>query len=241
MALMAHVELRPNILYFGTPVVLMSTENEDATANLAPFSSAFWLGWRAILGINASSQTVRNLRRTGECVLNLPSVHEVAAVDRLALTTGANPVSPTKTERGYRHEPDKFGVSGFTALPARTVRPPRVAECPVAMEAVVEAMHPIAADDESQRGKIVCVELRVKKVYVHPEIRMAGTTDRIDPDRWRPLIMSFQQFYGLGEQVHSSRLAGIPERLYGTPDQHDQAVAVMRSGGGGEIGEAVPR
>jgi hypothetical protein len=43
---------------------------------------------------------------------------------------------------------------------------------------------------------------------------MAGTVDRIDPDAWRPLIMSFQKFYGLGAQVHPSTLASIPEHLY---------------------------
>ena len=39
-------------------------------------------------------------------------------------------------------------------------------------------------------------------------------TDRIDPDRWRPLMMSFQQFYGLGDRVHASRLGEIPESSY---------------------------
>jgi hypothetical protein len=30
-------------------------------------------------------------------------------------------------------------------------------------------------------------------------ILMDGAENRIDPDKWRPLIMSFCQFYGLGE------------------------------------------
>ncbi|MEV5298814.1 hypothetical protein [Amycolatopsis methanolica] len=50
---MAHVEIEPNILYFGTPVVLVSTIGD--TRDLAPISSAFWLGWRAIIGIGARS------------------------------------------------------------------------------------------------------------------------------------------------------------------------------------------
>jgi flavin reductase (DIM6/NTAB) family NADH-FMN oxidoreductase RutF len=215
---MTHEEIEPNILYFGTPVVLVSTVNEDETANLAPISSAFWLGWRGILGIAVSSQTTRNLERTGECVLSLPSVREQAAVDRLALTTGTNPVPPNKMRRGYRHERDKFGISGFTAVPSTTVSPPRVAECPVAMESVVETIHPIAAGDPRLSGRTVCVEVRIKKVHAHPEIRMTGTTNRIDPDRWRPLIMSFQQFYGLGEKIGDSTLARVPETLYRTQD-----------------------
>jgi hypothetical protein len=36
-----HVTSEPGILYFGTPVVLISTTNEDGSYNLAPMSSAF--------------------------------------------------------------------------------------------------------------------------------------------------------------------------------------------------------
>ena len=43
-----HVTSEPNILYFGTPVVVISTVNEDGSYNLAPMSSVFWLGWRAL-------------------------------------------------------------------------------------------------------------------------------------------------------------------------------------------------
>jgi flavin reductase (DIM6/NTAB) family NADH-FMN oxidoreductase RutF len=41
-----HIASEPSILYFGTPVVLISTVNEDGSHNLAPMSSVFWLGWR---------------------------------------------------------------------------------------------------------------------------------------------------------------------------------------------------
>ena len=54
-----HIVSEPSILYFGTPVVLISSENEDGSANLAPMSSAFWLGWRCILGLNAASKTTQ--------------------------------------------------------------------------------------------------------------------------------------------------------------------------------------
>lgn len=213
-----HEAIEPGILYFGTPVVLVSTENEDGAANLAPISSAFWLGWRAILGIGASSLTTRNMLRTGEAVLNLPSDALAPAVDRLALTTGSDPVPPRKRERGYVHVADKFGRAGLSPVPSETVGPPRVAECPVAMEVVVEAVHPLADEDERQRGAVVAVEVRVQRVLVHESVRLPGTDDHIDPDAWRPLIMSFQKLYGLGPQVHPSTLARVPERLYRSPD-----------------------
>ncbi|MEV5505319.1 flavin reductase family protein [Streptomyces orinoci] len=222
-----HTRVEPGILYFGTPVVLISTRNQDGSANLAPMSSAFWLGWRAVLGLGRSSQTARNLLRERECVLNLPSDALAGAVDRLALTTGTDPVPARKRARGYRYEPDKFGRSGLTPVASETVAPPRAAECPVAMEAVVEAVHPVAEDDPRQQGAIAAFEVRVQRVLVHPDIRAAGTEDRIDPDAWRPLIMSFQRLYGLGAEVHPSTLARIPERLYRSPDVDRARTAAM--------------
>jgi flavin reductase (DIM6/NTAB) family NADH-FMN oxidoreductase RutF len=215
---LAHTAIEPGILYVGTPVVLISTTNEDGSANLAPMSSAFWLGWRAMLGLGARSKTAQNLLRTRECVLNLPSDALAPAVDRLALTTGSDPVPPGKRKRGYFHVAEKFERAGLTPVASETVAPPRVAECPVVMEAVVEAVHPVADEDPEQRGGIVAVEVRVQRVFVHDSVRLAGTDDHIDPDAWRPLIMSFQKFYGLGAQVHSSALARIPEGMYRGPD-----------------------
>lgn len=213
-----HITCEPGILYFGTPVVLISTTNEDGSFNLAPMSSAFWLGWRCMLGLASASKTSENMKRTGECVLNLPSVELVASVNRLARTTGSNPVPEGKILKGYRFERDKFGISGLTPVPCNTVAPPRVLECHVQMEAKVEAIHGIADDDERQRGRLNCIEVRVQRVHIEESILMTGHHDRIDPDKWRPLIMSFQQFYGLGDRLHESTLAQIPESMYRGPD-----------------------
>jgi flavin reductase (DIM6/NTAB) family NADH-FMN oxidoreductase RutF len=209
-----HTVIDPAILYFGTPVVLVSTENEDGSPNLAPMSSAWWLGKSCMLGFGARSKTPGNLLRTGECVLNLPSAAQVAAVDRLARTTGSNPVPPHKVAMGYRFEPDKFGAAGLTPLPSHTVRPPRVAECPVQLEAVLAGSHPLAAGDSDRQGNLVGIEVRIEKVHIEESLLLTGTTDRIDPEKWRPLIMNFCQFFGLGPILHKSRLAEIPESAY---------------------------
>jgi hypothetical protein len=47
---------------------------------------------------------------------------------------------------------------------------------------------------------------------------MDGEPNRIDPDKWRPLIVSFQQFYGLTpEKLQRSELGQIPESMYKPP------------------------
>ena len=214
-----HISSEPAILYFGTPVVLISTVNEDGSYNLAPMSSVFWLGWRCMLGLGARSKTPQNMLRTRECVLNLPSVDQVAGVNRLARTTGSNPVPPHKQQKGYRYESDKFGISGFTPIASETVAAPRVLECPVQLEAVIEGTHYMADDDPTQRGNIICLEVRIQRVHLEESILMDGNPNRVDPDKWRPLIMSFQKFYGLEpQQVHESTLAQIPEHTYRSPD-----------------------
>ncbi len=147
-------------------------------------------------------------------MLNLPSVDQVAAVDRLARLTGSNPVPPHKVAMGYQYEPDKLGVAGLTSDESEIVAPPRIRECPVQLEAVLEKAHPIAENDPARKGNLIALEVRIVRVHIEEHLLLAGHENRIDPDAWRPLVMSFCQFYALGPQVHSSRLAEIPEPAY---------------------------
>jgi flavin reductase (DIM6/NTAB) family NADH-FMN oxidoreductase RutF len=209
-----HHELNPPILYFGTPVALVSTLNEDGSANLAPMSSVWWLGYNAMLGFGARSKTPQNLLRTGECVINLPDVSLVSAVDRLARTTGSDPVPPHKAAMGYRHERDKFAVAGLSAEASLSVAPSRVRECPVQLEARLAGTHPLAGHIEADRDKLIAIEVTIVRVHVREDVRMKGHENRIDPNRWRPLIMSFCRYYGLGSELQDSRLAEIPEGMY---------------------------
>jgi flavin reductase (DIM6/NTAB) family NADH-FMN oxidoreductase RutF len=214
-----HLKSNPAILYFGTPVVLISTKNPNGTDNLAPISSIFWLGWRCVIGIGAASQTAQNLKRSKQCVLNLPSADQVEAVNRLAKTTGAYPVPDSKKIKGYRYIENKFDVAGLTQETSETVRADRVKECPVQMEAVVKAIHGIGEEEEKQCGRIITFELKITRVYLDEAIILEGYPNRVDPDKWKPLIMSFQEFYTLGNKIHQSTLAEIPESLYNTPDR----------------------
>jgi flavin reductase (DIM6/NTAB) family NADH-FMN oxidoreductase RutF len=213
----------PSILYFGTPVVLIGSTNLNGSYNLAPISSVFWLGWRAVIGISALSQTTLNLLREGECTLNLPSVGQAAAVNRLAKTTGTNPVPESKRQKGYHYEPYKFETAGLTPYAGEIVGAPLVRECPVTLETKLVVADSLAKESDLMRGRILKIELKVVRVHLDESILLDGHPDRVDPDKWRPLIMSFQEFYGLGEKVHASTLGTIPERLYRTPDVEEAA------------------
>jgi flavin reductase (DIM6/NTAB) family NADH-FMN oxidoreductase RutF len=135
-------------------------------------------------------------------------------VDRLARLTGSDPVPPHKLAMGYRHERDKFGVAGLTPMDSLDVAPPRVRECPVQLEAVLEGEHRLAERDVERQGALIALEVRIVRVHLDESIIMHGDTDRVDALAWRPLIMSFCQFFGLSPMVHRSRLAEIPESAY---------------------------
>ena len=167
-----------------------------------------------MIGLAGISKTTQNLVREKECVLNLPSEREVAAVNRLALTTGSRPVPEYKQRQGYRHVADKFSEAGLTPAASETVTPARVMECPVQLEASLATTHGIAEDDAGLRGLISCFELRIQRIHVQESLLVNGDPNRIDPNRWRPLIMSFQRFYGLGMELQGSTLASVPERSY---------------------------
>ncbi len=207
-----HRTIEPAIQYWGTPVVLVSTLCEDGRVNVAPMSSAFWLGWSCMLGLDATSLTVANLERERSCVLNLASAANVDAVNALALTTGSKSVPLHKKLLGYRHEPDKLGTAGLSTLPSVAVPAPRIAECEVHLEAVVEKIRPFAGGDARMAIPACSVELRI--VQVHVEESLLLSADKVDPARWTPLIMSFRRLFARGAEVGPSRLARGDEAAY---------------------------
>ncbi|KAJ5279333.1 hypothetical protein N7478_004705 [Penicillium angulare] len=211
--------ISPPIFYWGTPVVLITTENEDGRPNIAPMSSAWWLGNRCMLGLAAGSQTTSNLIRTKQCVLNLASDNMAEAINTLARTTGSKDILTAtqangfKRMNGYKYVANKFGHSGLTPEASDLVRPPRIAECPAQMEAELKGIHEMMQDAGGKR--IFALEVKVVRTHVHEKICMEGYANRIDPDKWRPLIMSFQELYGLADKKTSkSILAEINEENY---------------------------
>ena len=209
-----HKDIEPAILYFGTPVVLVSTINADGTANIAPISSIWWLGWSCMIGVDASSQTSENLIRTGECVLNMPSANLVESVNRIAKTTGRKKVPLHKKALGYRFENDKFGAGNFTEQTSLVVTPPRIQECLVQLEASLSKVIPFGDKNAKVPTPVSAFELNIEKVHVDNSLLFDPSKPYVDPDKWHPLIMSFRKYYSTGEYIHDSRLAEGAESQY---------------------------
>ncbi|PSM15086.1 flavin reductase family protein [Stenotrophomonas maltophilia] len=200
--------ITPSVLYPGTPVLLMTTLNDDGSSNISPLSSFWALGNRVVLGLGTQGQGYRNLQLRNECVLNFPSSAQAAQVEAIARATGCNPVPAAKQAMGYVHVRDKFALGGFSPVASTHVAPLAIAECPLQVEASVMAMHPPGEDDGQG---FVIVEARIRCVHAHEDITVDGT-QHIDVARWKPLIYLFRHYLGVGEPVGRNFRAETPMR-----------------------------
>jgi flavin reductase (DIM6/NTAB) family NADH-FMN oxidoreductase RutF len=121
------------------PIAWVSSINKDGRPNLAPhsyfnmictepaivgFSSARRQGEdRRLLGAEGLKDTIRNIRETGEFVINVVTY---ALVEPMNLTSGE-----------YESSVNEFEVARVTMAPSMCVRPPRVGESPIAFECKV--------------------------------------------------------------------------------------------------------
>lgn len=158
------------------PIAWVSTISQSGRPNLAPFSYftavcedpftlAFCPGIRVI---NMSEKdTLRNIRATGEFVVNLVS-EEVA----VAMNITATELPPDVNE---------FERAGLTAVPSVRVRPPRVAESKVNYECrlvtIVDMGHQPGA------GSIVIGEV----LHAHVADEIIYGQDKIDIHKFKPI------------------------------------------------------
>jgi hypothetical protein len=71
-----------------------------------------------------------------------------------------------------------------------------------------------ADGDVSRPFLAVAVEMRVVRVHVHQSLVVTGKPSRVDPEKWRPLITSFRQYFGLGSALHPSKFSEFPEETF---------------------------
>lgn len=152
------------------PIAFVSTTSAAGAPNLAPFS--FFNAVSAtppILAVapgfrrGVPKDTLRNLRETRECVVHV--VTEDLA-DAMNVTSG-----------DYAPDVSEFAVAGLTPVPSLRVKPPRVAEAPVAFECRLV--------QEVRLGEASCLQL-LEIVYAHvrDDLLVDGA---VDPARLRAI------------------------------------------------------
>jgi flavin reductase (DIM6/NTAB) family NADH-FMN oxidoreductase RutF len=191
--------ITPKILYFGNPIAIVSSLNEDGSANLAPISSFWALGWTLVLGLLNDTKTLGNLDANPDCVVNVPSPDMWHQVERLAPLTGLDPVPEEKAEK-FRHAKDKFAAAGLTPLASECVAAPRVNECPAQLEAKVRKIHRLEGDARLHAlSGGAAVEVEVVRVHVRKDFVLGE--HYVNAERWQPLIYNFRHYYGLGSEL----------------------------------------
>jgi flavin reductase (DIM6/NTAB) family NADH-FMN oxidoreductase RutF len=186
--------IHPKILYYGTPVILLSTLNEDGSTNISPISSSWSLGDVLVLGVGLGGKAYDNLQLKGECVINIPDPSLWRKVEKMAPFTGLEEVPDYKQELGFTYKKDKFSVSHLTPIDSVEVQSKRIMECPIQIEARILS---IRVPDYSPFFAIV--EAQSMVVHAHKDIIL--NEHHINPQKWSPLIYNFRHYFGLGEEL----------------------------------------
>jgi flavin reductase (DIM6/NTAB) family NADH-FMN oxidoreductase RutF len=162
------------------PIAWVSTLNQGQL-NLAPFSFfnvvsakppllGFSPALRQVDGRAAPKDTLRNIRATGEFVVNVVTF---AVAEAMNLTSGE-----------YDSSVDEFEIAKLTTRPSRLVKPPQVAESPVSFECKLERIIDFGKQDfgrqnfgETLGGSLVIGE--IVSIHLCDDILKGG---RLDPD-----------------------------------------------------------
>ncbi|MFG2208614.1 flavin reductase family protein [Streptomyces sp. NPDC048638] len=155
------------------PIAWVSTTSADGTHNLAPHSF-FTIASVSPPVVQFSSvgrkDTLRNVEATGQFVVSFAS-------ERLH-----RQVNDSATD--FPHGVSEFGAAGIASEPSVRVKPPRVADSPVALECEVHSTLGIG-DSTVVFGRVVhAVVSDDVLVDGHPEIARLQPLSRLGKDEW---------------------------------------------------------
>ena len=175
------------------PIAWVVTQNPLGRLNAAPFSFFNVFSEEppiVILGIGerAAGQpkdTVRNIRDTGEFVINLVGHDNLEQMNITAID--------------FPPEVDEIAEAGLTTLPSVKNKPPRIAESPVAMECRRFQMIDLDAGRTLVLGEVLA--MHVRDDYVADPARTYVDTPKLD------LI---GRMHGAGWYARTSELEEVP-------------------------------
>lgn len=168
-------------LVIPRPIAWVSTWSANGVANCAPFSFFNVFSEEpplCLVSFNRRSDgqmkhTLKNIRRTGEFVVNLV---DEATAEAMHVSSYEIP-----------EEESEFEKTGLTPVPAALVKHPRIAEAPAALECKVERRIEFGAGREVVIGEILLVHAR--EGIIDP------ATKRVSEERYRPVGRLFANRY----------------------------------------------
>ncbi|VEG13805.1 flavin reductase family protein [Moraxella cuniculi] len=182
-----HIPINPKMFYYGFPVVLLTSVDNQGKTNISPISSSWCLGDNVVIGLGVQGKAYQNIQHCPEVVLNIASENLWQNVEKIAPFTG----NMQAVNEQYQFCDDKFALAGLTAEPSFKVKPQKITECPLQAEAEVVNI--------INRDGYAIVELKI--LQVHAAEGLVFDKDKIDPTLWQPLIYNFRHYQGLGEML----------------------------------------
>lgn len=140
------------------PIAWVVTQDDAGRVNAAPYS--FFNVFAndpaiVILGIGerpdgAEKDTASNIRANGQFVVNLVAADNAAAMNITAID--------------FPHDVDELVQAGLTTIPSTKIKPPRIAESPVALECERFTTMQISNDRLLVMGRVVAMHIRDEAV-----------------------------------------------------------------------------
>ncbi|MGC9104394.1 MAG: flavin reductase family protein [Candidatus Methanodesulfokora sp.] len=149
-------------LLYPRLTVLITTCDKRGRPNVAAFSFLMPISFDPkylAFAVAPTRHTFDNLKEVGDFVVNVPTAEMLDKVWICGKLSG--------------RDSDKFRMTGLTPVPSRVVRPPRVEECPVQLECIVEEMKEYG-DHYLVVGKVVAEH--VSKLDFQPLLHLSGST-----------------------------------------------------------------
>lgn len=188
---MKHKKINFESLYYGFPVILLTTIDNEGVTNITPISSSWVLGNNIVIGLGTQSKSFENLKLIPEAVLNLPDKSLYKKVEKIAPYTGNRHINNKQSAVAYEYSNNKFFTGDFTPEKSINVRPEKIKESSIQIETKLIKIN--------SRDWYAIIELEVISVYAFENLITNSTY--IDPDKWHPLIYNFRKYYGLSKSI----------------------------------------
>jgi len=176
------VERKPQRPIYPTPAGLVTSVDKEGKPNIITLGEIFnlsikepvWVG----IAIREATYSHGLIKEQGEFVVNLPTASMLEKVLGCGSCSGRDGI-------------DKFEKFGLTPLPAKYVKPPLIAECPVNLECKVVAFYNVG-DHDLFVGEVLIEHIDKDALDAN------GNPDTVKLD---PLLMLRGGFWRIGEKL----------------------------------------
>jgi flavin reductase (DIM6/NTAB) family NADH-FMN oxidoreductase RutF len=113
------------------PLVIVTTSDSEGFVNAAPYGMCMRVCHKPLmiaLSVNQKWDTYKNIKQTGEFVVNVPS-DNVNMLQKIMITGKHFPPRVNELDK-----------AGLTSLPSRKIKPPRIKECKAHFECKIDWM-----------------------------------------------------------------------------------------------------